>query len=415
MITQQSNTKKQLILIVIIIGITAIIAAFLLFSNKTQQSPATESKESTEQHADHDHESAHTHENRQEIELSNSQIASQQISIETANSGLIARYVSVPGRLLVNADQQAHVSPNFAGRVEAVYVQTGQTVKKGQPLASLLVPELVDLQANIQLMQSRLALAKSNYQREKTLWQQGISAKQDYLLAENSYQQASIELNAANTRINAYGAARDGVGRFTLKAPIAGVINRKDIVVGENVQTADQLFVIDRLDQLWLEFTVPVPLAEQLSQSLHQHTEVSFNIASQQQTFKAKLLNLTPSADLQTGRLIARALVDNSRLQLRPNMLVNVQVAQNENGQDKQVLVKASAVQQIDGRNIIFLAEKNNDGAHFVPHPVTVGESSTDRQWIAITDGLKQGEPYVSMGSFILKSELEKGEAEHEH
>jgi cobalt-zinc-cadmium efflux system membrane fusion protein len=273
----------------------------------------------------------------------------------------------------------------------------------------------VDLQANIRMMQSQLELAKSNYQREKSLWQKGISAKQDYLLAENQFKQAQIEVSAAKSRINAYGAASQSAGRFDLKSPINGVINSKDVVVGENVQTATQLFLIDRLDQLWLEFVVPAQIADQMMQRFNQQASVSFSTSANQQGFKAKLMTLTPSADIQTGRLVARALVDNSNMRLRPNMLVNVQVQQQAMDQAAQVLVKRTAVQQVEGRDVVFVAEKNKEGAHFSPHPVTVGAESTDRQWIAITNGLKQGEAYVSEGSFILKSELEKGEAEHDH
>ena len=420
MSTQQATTKKQIILIAVILVVTTVIAAFLLFSGKDASKKAAESETAAEtgkveNHAGHAEESEHAHEASEDIELTNAQIASQQIKIETAALGNVDRSVSLPGRLLVNADQQAHISPSFAGRVEAVYVQTGQYVKKGQPLATLLVPELVDLQANIRLMQSRLDLAKSDYERERNLWQQGISAKQDYLLAENQYRQAQIEVSAAKARINAYGAASQSAGRFNITSPINGVINSKDVVVGESVQTATQLFLIDRLDQLWLEFGVPVQLADQMTQRFNQQAMVSFSNSVSQQGFKAKLMTLTPSADMQTGRLVARALVDNSNMQLRPNMLVNVQVEQQATDQAAQVLVKRSAVQQVEGKDVVFVAEQNKDGAHFAPHPVTVGAESTDRQWIAITGGLKQGEAYVSEGSFILKSELEKGEAEHGH
>ena len=425
MSTQQPNTKKQLILIVAIIALTAVLAAFLLLSGNDGNKKAAESETATEadketgkqgaKEAGHAEESEHAHEASEDIELTNAQIASQQIRIESAALGSVDRSVSLPGRLLVNADQQAHISPSFAGRVEAVYVQTGQYVKKGQPLATLLVPELVDLQANIRLVQSRLDLAKSDYERERNLWQQGISAKQDYLLAENQYRQAQIEVSAAKARINAYGAASQSAGRFDITSPINGVINSKDVVVGESVQTATQLFLIDRLDQLWLEFGVPALLADQMTQRFNQRASVNFSTSVSQQGFKAKLMTLTPSADMQTGRLVARALVDNSNMQLRPNMLVNVQVEQQASEQATQVLVKRSAVQQVEGKDVVFVAEKNKDGAHFAPHPVTLGDKSSDQQWIVITNGLKQGEAYVSEGSFILKSELEKGEAEHGH
>lgn len=419
--TTQKNAKKQLIWIAAIVVITLLAALFLVLSDGskpkegTEAEAKTESKEAATGGDGHPEESTHGHESKEDIELTNAQITSQQINIETATTGSLDRSVSLSGRLLVNADQQAHISPNFAGRVEAVYVQTGQYVQKGQRLATLLVPELVDLQANIRLMQSRLDLANSDYQREKSLWQQGISAKQDYLMAENQYKQAQIEVSAAKARINAYGAASQSLGRFDLKSPISGVVNSKDVVVGENVQTATQLFLIDRLDQLWLEFVVPTQLADQMTQRFNQQATVIFTTSNGQQPFTAKLMSLTPSADMQTGRLIARALVDNSNMQLRPNMLVTVAVEQTNTSQLPVVLIKRNAIQQIENKDVVFVVEKNKQGAHFAPHPVTLGEESGDRQWISIREGLTQGESYVSDGSFTLKSELEKGEAEHGH
>lgn len=81
------------------------------------------------------------------------------------------------------------------------------------------------------------------------------------------------------------------------------MINSKDVVVGENVQTATQLFLIDRLDQLWLEFVVPAQIADQMMQRFNQQASVSFSTSANQQGFKAKLMTLTPSADIQTGRV----------------------------------------------------------------------------------------------------------------
>lgn len=427
MTTPKKNPKKQFILIVVILAITALLASYLIFSS-SNQTAETGNHAEEEGHAENDahaeagaqarsdqSEHAATEAAKYTIALTQAQIASQGIRIETATTGSLQRRVSLPGRLLVNADQQAHISPNFAGRVEAVYVQTGQYVKKGQVLATLLVPELVDLQANIRLMQSRLDLAASDYRREKSLWQQGISAKQDYLLAENQYKQAQIEVSAAKARINAYGAPSQGSGRFDLKSPISGVVNSKDVVVGENVQTATPLFLIDRLDQLWLEFVLTAELADSMAQRFNQQAMVGFSTSTGSQTYRAQLMSLTPSADLQTGRLVARAVVDNGTMQLRPNMLVTVEVTQASGNQQPMVLVKRSAIQQFEGRDVVFVVEKNKDGAHFSPRPVTLGQQSPDREQIAILTGLRQGQVYVSMGSFTLKSELEKGEAEHGH
>ena len=68
----------------------------------------------------------------------------------------------------------------FAGRVDSVNALLGQQVKKGQVLATVFIPELVDQQANLSIAQEALTLAQQDYQREKQLFDQGVSARQDY-------------------------------------------------------------------------------------------------------------------------------------------------------------------------------------------------------------------------------------------
>ncbi|MFI8040819.1 efflux transporter periplasmic adaptor subunit, partial [Acinetobacter baumannii] len=76
-------------------------------------------------------------------------------------------------------------------------------VEKGQALATLFVPDLVDQQANLSMAQEALTLAQQDYQREKQLWEQGVSARQDYQRAYNAYRQAQIQVQAANSRLSA--------------------------------------------------------------------------------------------------------------------------------------------------------------------------------------------------------------------
>ena len=356
--------------------------------------------------------------------LTQAQLAAQDIQLAEAKSGTVSSMIRIPARLSVNTDQQAHVSAGFAGRVEQVYVQTGQQVARGQALASLLVPELVDLQSNLNMLQAQLALAQQTYQREKQLWQQGISAQQDYLQAENALQQARITVDAAQSRLQAYGADRQSRGRFVVKSPMSGVISAKDLVVGESIQAAEQLFIIDNLQQLWVEFTVPDALLDSLQ--IGSPITVETSNANRQQ---ARLTQLNPMADLQTGRLVARASLQNPQQRLKPNMPVFVHIqqtpAQAVNRQDlstQPVMIRAEAVQQLGTQSVVFVADqsisqsnKPTDEIHFVAQPVQLSAKSTDQQWVQVLSGLKAGTRYAAVGSFILLSELQKGEAAHEH
>ena len=403
-----ANLKKnsQWLWVGVIAAITAILIGLLVLNSKNKSN----SSEPSEGHGHAEEEGEEHHdEGEKPLLLTAQQMQEQNLKIEQAELGEVPQLQTYPAKLVVNTDRQAHVSPSFSGRVEAVYVELGQQVKKGQALASLLVPDLVDQQANLQIAQSNLELARQDYERERSLWSQGISAKQDYQRAYNAYQQAQIQVTAARSRLSAFGAGSGSAGRYTLTAPIAGIVSNKDIVVGENVQLADQLFIINQLDQLWLEFILP----SNANINVQPNQQIEFKSLQTGNTFSAQVQSLTTEADAQTGRLQVRAKVLANSSELRPNLMVNVEL--NAGPTQKVTRVKAQAVQQVEGKDVIFTPKMVKTGFEFEPVTVQLGQRSKDGQWVEVVKGINPNQRYVADGSFLLKSELEKGEAEHGH
>ena len=434
-----SHKQRQIGLVIIVLIIGIILAlAILASSNKqsTQDEHDQQDSHVEEEHAEDEHEEAghsdvqdkeDTHE--EAISLSQTQLTAQNVQLDTVALGSVTNFIQLPARVVVNTDQQAHVSAGFSGLVQQVHVQVGQQVQQGQALASLLVPDLIDMQSNLKILQSQRALANSTYQREKNLWQQGISAKQDYLQAQNDYEQANIMLQAGQARLKAYAGNANSAGRFVVKSPIAGVISSKDLVIGESIQATDQLFVLDQLNSLWLEFVLP----DTLVNGIDAGQRLSIEVPNTQQRYDAKFMYLNPSADAQTGRYIARASVANAQLKLRPNMQVLVSVPSAVAAPTNSIVINAQAVQQLEQRNVVFVASPSNasqstskqqsinqtkpnqGNIELMPRVVQLGNKSTDQTQVEVLSGLKVGERYVTQGSFVLKSELQKGEATHEH
>ncbi|TCM69104.1 cobalt-zinc-cadmium efflux system membrane fusion protein [Acinetobacter calcoaceticus] len=410
-IKQHSGKVTQPILIIIVIAVLALIAAALMWSSKKKSATQSEDgkAEAVEGEAKSAAEGGEAGHDDEGLELSAQQMTEQGLKIATAAIGDVEQSNGFPAKLVVNTDRQAHVSPSFSGRVESVNVDLGQQVKKGQTLATLLVPDLVDQQSNLQIAQSALSLAKQDYEREKTLWSQGVSAKQDYQRAYNAYQQAQIQVQASRSRLSAFGVGVGSSGRYTLTAPISGVVSQKDVVVGENVQLASQLFVIDQLDQLWLEFIVPGDYLNRISPN----QSLDFTSMQTGNQFKAQVQTLSSEADAQTGRLQVRARVLSQAPELRPNLMVNIQLRQADQAQVMRVAKEA--VQQVEGKDVVFLVKEHGKNFEFTPQPVELGRRSSDGAWIEVKSGLKAGQRYISQGSFLLKSEMEKGEAAHGH
>lgn len=406
---KQNGKISQSLMIVVLILITVLVSLAIWLSSKKTESEGHGYDEGNAEHSDEDS-SEEGHAEEGEIQLTSQQMVEQGLKVAVASTGLVEKLTTLPGKLVVNTDQQAHISPNFSGYVEQVNVALGQSVQKGQTLAVLILPELIDQQANLRMAQANLDLARKDYQREQQLWSQGISAKQDYQRAENAYRQAQITVQSSQARLNALGASGNNNGRFLIKAPISGVISKKDIVVGENVQLADQLFVIENLKDLWLEFNLPNTsnIHLQVGQILN------FKTNGSDQNYQAKVQTLNSQADLQTGRLQVRAKVTTQADVLRPNVLVNVFVT---DAQAKTALrVQKKALQQVEGKPVVFVIESEEKGlVHLKAQPIEVGVSSQDGQWLEVISGLTEGQKYIADGSFLLKSELEKDEAGHGH
>lgn len=406
---KQNGKISQSLMIVVLILITVLVSLAIWLSSKKTESEGHGYDEGNAEHSDEDS-SEEGHAEEGEIQLTSQQMVEQGLKVAVASTGLVEKLTTLPGKLVVNTDQQAHISPNFSGYIEQVNVALGQSVQKGQTLAVLILPELIDQQANLRMAQANLDLARKDYQREQQLWSQGISAKQDYQRAENAYRQAQITVQSSQARLNALGASGNNNGRFLIKAPISGVISKKDIVVGENVQLADQLFVIENLKDLWLEFNLPNTSNIQLQVG----QILNFKTNGSDQNYQAKVQTLNPEADLQTGRLQVRAKVTTQADVLRPNVLVNVFVT---DAQAKTALrVQKKALQQVEGKPVVFVIESEEKGlVHLKAQPIEVGVSSQDGQWLEVISGLTEGQKYIADGSFLLKSELEKDEAGHGH
>lgn len=406
----QFGKISQPILISVLIGLTALISVWIWLGNQNEKNDEHGHDGEDEQHDDHAKESKEDqHSEEGEIELTAQQMVEHGLKVETVTQGEVNSFVTLPGKLVVNTDQQAHISPNFSGHVEQVNVALGQYVERGQTLAVLSVPELIDQQASLSIAQSSLRLAQQEYEREQQLWSQGISAKQDLQRAENAYHQAQITVQSQQARLHALGSTGQN-GRFVIRAPIPGMISQKDIVVGENVQLADQLFVIENLKDLWLEFNLPNTSNIQLQAG----QILNFKTNGSDQNYQAKVQTLNSQADLQTGRLQVRAKVTTQADVLRPNVLVNVFVT---DAQAKTALrVQKKALQQVEGKPVVFVIESEEKGqVHLKAQLIEVGVSSQDGQWLEVISGLTEGQKYIADGSFLLKSELEKDEAGHEH
>ncbi|WP_317202016.1 efflux RND transporter periplasmic adaptor subunit [Janthinobacterium sp.] len=387
------NKKQGLALVAILAGGTLLGALILAGGSAAPRAEAATA--APEQHEEEGH-----------LTLSAAQIQAAGVTLATAGAARISSSVALPGEIRFNEDRTAHVVPRLAGVVDSVHADLGQLVRKGQVLAVIASTVLSEQRSELLSAQRRLALARSTYEREHTLWQEKISAEQDYLQARQAMQEADIAVRNANQKLSALGAggaASGPLNRYEIRAPFDGMVLEKHIALGEAVKEDANIFLISDLSTVWAEVAVA---AKDLNS-----VRVGGKAAVKASAFDASAAGTISYVGAllgeQTRTAKARVTMANPAMAWRPGLLVSVEVISG--AADAAVTVLADAVQTVEDKPAVFVRVAGG----FQATPVTLGRGDGKR--VEIVDGLPAGAQYAAAGSFILKSELGKASAGHEH
>lgn len=394
-------TRKQLLAMAAIIAAGLLLAALIL-----RGAPHDDTHPDHGQEERHQTETPASQEKEGHLRLTAQQSRAAGIVIAAAAPARIAASLALPGEIRFNEDRTAHVVPRLAGVVEAVHADLGQQVKRGQVLAVIASSELSEYRSALLSAQRRLALAQATYEREQALWQEKISAEQDYLQAQQTWREADIAVHNAQQKLQALGARAAGKGalnRYEIRAPFDAMVLEKHITLGEAVKEDANIFVLSDLSTVWAEVDVP---AKDLAR-----VRVGGTVAVKATAFEAvasgRISYVGALLGEQTRTAKARITLANPGMAWRPGLFVSVEVAGGELA--APIAVQSGAIETVENQAVVFVQVK--DG--YQATPVTLGPS--DGRHTQVTQGLAAGTPYAAQGSFVLKSELGKAEAGHAH
>lgn len=336
------------------------------------------------------------------LHLSIAQIEAAGVQLADAGPRELGTAISFPGEIRFDEDRTAHVVPRVPGVVESVQAELGQAVKRGQVLAVIASQQISDLRSEQQAAQRRLELARLTFQREQQLWQERISAEQDYLQARQALQEAEIALANARQKVAAVGPAGAG-NRYELRAPFDAVVVEKHLTVGEVVDETSNAFTLSDLSRVWATFAVAPRDLDKVTTGRN----VTVSAPDLGAQVEGKVNYVGSLLGEQNRAATVRATLANPNGAWRPGLFVNVAVSVDRF--DAAVAVPESALQTWEAQTVVFA--RTEEG--FEARPVKTGRR--DAGQVEITSGLAAGTQVAAAGSFVLKSELGKGSAEHSH
>lgn len=196
--------------------------------------------------------------------------------------------------------------------------------------------------------------------------------------------------------------SNESLQTYAVTAPLAGVVTVRNANPGE--QTTDRpLFTVADFSTVWVELSLfPRDVAK-----VRVGQPVRVKSADAGLSAEGTIAYVAPFGSSANQTLTARVVLNNPEHRWAPGLYVTADVVISQ--QTVPMAVRNEALQTEDGKTVVFVRH----GDAFEPHPVRLGRN--DGVYSEVLEGLEAGDIYVTTNSFVLKAELSKGEASHEH
>ncbi|MEO5818911.1 MAG: efflux RND transporter periplasmic adaptor subunit [Vicinamibacteraceae bacterium] len=318
--------------------------------------------------------------------------------------GTVRESLRVPARVVARPGGAADVLAPIDGRLAWVSdAVVGTTVAKGQVLARVQPPatspgDLPTLQRARAEADSTLLLSTRDRERAERLTQGGAAPARRLEEARAAEDQAKARLSGADAALAQFNAARGGAagdegGAFVVRAPIAGVIARREATSGANVAAGAALFAV--VDAAHVQIVGDVPESDVPQARTAESAEIE--IAGDATRIKlGPRVSIGSVLDLLTRALPITFGFDNRAGRLPVGQAVSLHLLMRET--PRRPLVPASAIVDDAGRPIVFV---QREGETFERRAVTVGARSGDR--VQVVEGVSAGERVVTTGAYLVR------------
>jgi cobalt-zinc-cadmium efflux system membrane fusion protein len=344
-----------------------------------------------------------------------------------AESGLVVSTVATltrrdqleaPGVLALDERRTARIGSPVDGKVIEVFVQIGDRVATGKELAHMISPIVHEAWAAYRTAvaqrrraQSELTLAVQADERAARLLkdkalseQEAQRARANRVAAEEGLNIIETEIRRAEEELEHLGVTNkeDPTGesgeQIPVRSPLTGVVLEKLITEGGAVTPGAPLFVVSDLSNLW----ALAEIDETALPHVKTGTPVDVRVAAYPaETFGGTIAWVADTVNPKTRRITVRCALPNPTGRLKPDMYATVMLGEGE--PRPMVVVPSQAVQDIGGKPVVFVETAKG---RYERREVTVGADVGGQ--LEIKTGLRAGDRIVSMGAFLLKSELLK-------
>jgi cobalt-zinc-cadmium efflux system membrane fusion protein len=308
------------------------------------------------------------------IAITKEQFASSQMVLDSMKKREFPDIVEAAGKLTVQPIYSAKISAPLAGYLKSIPFKVGDYVNKGHVLLQLESNELLDIQKEYAQLFQQLRYLKSEYDRQKTLWEENISSQKNFLKAESEYKTTLAMTQNLKSKLSALGVSISSVenGKFSnalaVQTPVGGYITKINTNPGAFVAATDVLVEIADWNQMQVELKV----FEKDFAKIALNQPIEFQLTNNPNRYTSKVTSFEKSVNASDRSIaVYGSLEENIKKQLALGMMLQAKIV---TGTSSAYSLPTEAIHSEGNSSwVLVLAKEDANNYYFTKRKVKIG------------------------------------------
>ena len=337
-----------------------------------------------------------------ELDITKQQFKGENMAFGTFTEHPFSETVKANGLIDVPPHNKSSVTTFIGGYITKTPLLIGDKVKKGQMLVTLENPEFIEIQQNYLEIAEQLNYLKSEFTRQKTLYNENITSQKNFLKAESNYKSSLAQYNGLRKKLQMLNINPTSVeqGNITstinLYAPITGYVTKVNISNGAFVSPSDIVMEIVDTDHIHLELSV----FEKDILKIKKDQDILFTIPEASDSiYKAEVHLVGTTIDENTRRVKIHGHIEEGQTQFIVGMFTEADIIINNT--NRIALPKEAIISVEDNFYVLILKNETETKFHLEKIKIEKGIEAESFVEVLNTDVLKDKQILIK-GTYML-------------
>ena len=348
--------------------------------------------------------------------LSDEQIKTIGIELSTIEQKELTNSIKANGILTVPNQNKAFVTPLLSGIIKTLNVQPGTYVNKGQAIAIIINPDLIQMQQQLQQVNAQISLSEIEYKRQKELVEGNAAPLKRLQQVQTELATLKTQRSGLQKQLSALGASQGFSSAVTVRSPISGTVSKVMAQLGSNVDVATPIAEIVNNTLLHLDLYVYEKDLAKVKPNQTIHFTVTNNAGKE---YDAEIFSIGTAFESNTKTIPVHAKVMGDKTGLIDGMNVTANISL-----DKATVsaVPTEAIVSFQGQDFIFIVvdsasnkkiqNENQKAMAFEKIPVAKGTTDVGYSEITLLKEIPVNAKIVVKGAFFVLAKMTNKEEE---